>query len=348
MEKLGNNRKWLLILIHFIGWIGFFIFNIIFSPEYHENKPLDIFPRLLSTIEIALVFYLNYFYLIPRFFAKKKFTFYIISILILAFLFVIVGDAIFWLRHIQPHPNTGTHGHHGPPPFHPFMGLSIYFTILIVSSAIRMTQEWLKNERQKKELENDKLKAELASLKSQINPHFIFNVLNNICSLARKKSDKTEEVIIKLSQLLRYNLYNFEDDKVFINDDIRYINDYIDIQKMRLQDNVKITFTVNGNTEGFRIEPLLFMPFIENAFKHGISSLSEYSIDILLEVTDRLVHFNIKNPLFNASRQQEKSEGKGLANASRRLELLYPAQHNLKIISETPDYIVDLTIRFYD
>lgn len=348
MKKIGSRRTWLFVLIHFTGWVGFFIFNIIFSPEYHDNKPLDIFPRLLSTIEIALVFYLNYFYLIPKLFTKKKFAFYIISILILAFLFVIIGDAIFWLRHIQPLPFNASPRHHGPPPFHPFMGLSIYFTVLVVSSAIRITQEWLKNERQKKELENDKLKAELASLKSQINPHFIFNVLNNICSLARKKSDKTEEVIIKLSQLLRYNLYNFEDDKVYLDEDIRYINDYIDIQKMRLQDNVKINFIVNGNTEGFRIEPLLFMPYIENAFKHGINNMTEYNIDILLEVNRGMVHFLIKNPLFDFNRQNDKTAGTGLINASRRLEILYPAQHELMIISEKPDFIVDLTIRLHD
>lgn len=360
-EKANTRRNLLTIAIHILGWIGFYILTIVSSPEFHENKQLDILPRLLYTLEIVIFFYINYFILMPKLFTKRKFAYYIVLVLVLAFIFSVLGELIFSLRHMFSHAPGMMPGQdpdmmngprpemrHGPPPFSMFRGLSVYFLVLVVSSAIRVTQEWLKNERQKKELENDKLKAELASLKSQINPHFIFNVLNNICSLARKKSDQTEEVIIKLSQLLRYNLYNFEDDKVFLDEEIQYIRDYIDIQKIRLQDNVQINFEVKGNTEGVRIEPLLFMPFIENAFKHGVNNIKKDTIGLFIETFPGTVHFYIKNSFIENTRQKEKYEGRGLNNAYRRLNLLYPSQHVLHMVTEKPDFIVDLIIRLND
>ncbi|MDP4268192.1 MAG: histidine kinase [Bacteroidota bacterium] len=220
--------------------------------------------------------------------------------------------------------------------------------ILMLGIGIKMIIEWYKNERQRAVLEKEKLNTELAFLKSQINPHFIFNVLNNICSLARKKSDDTENAIIKLSQLLRYNLYDFRDEKVSLEREIRYLNDYIDIQKMRLGDNVQIVFDVKGKTENVMIEPLILIPFVENAFKHGVNTTDNCKIEISIDCDSKMLHFIVKNLKLEKKKTSDNNKGIGLKNVTRRLSILYPEKYTLSIIDQSNIYIVDLKINVND
>ena len=220
--------------------------------------------------------------------------------------------------------------------------------ILFLSIGIKMIIEWYRNERQKDVLEKEKLNAELAFLKSQVNPHFIFNVLNNICSLARKKSDDTENAIIKLSQLLRYNLYDFKNDKVSLEREIQYINDYIDIQKMRLSENVNVIFNTGGNIENVMIEPLIFIPFVENAFKHGVNTVNKCKIEISITSFENVVNLIVKNNKIEKKQNDENTEGIGLKNVLRRLNLLYPNKHRIDINDSDNEYIVDLKITLND
>jgi LytS/YehU family sensor histidine kinase len=236
---------------------------------------------------------------------------------------------------------------HGPPSFDPFRGLIIYTIIFMISTGIKMTIEWFKNDLQKRELENDKLSAELSMLKAQINPHFFFNVLNNICSLARSKSEETETYIIKLSQLMRYNIYEQKEDKVLLKKEVQFIEDYIDIQKMRLINTVEVVFNKTGNLNHYHIELMLLFPFIENAFKYGISYEVNSKITINLSVGQDSLVFSVFNTIHKSidSIPHEKDKGIGLQNVLKRLSLLYADKHEISINNNDEEFSVLLKLK---
>ncbi|MGD0712247.1 MAG: histidine kinase, partial [Bacteroidales bacterium] len=211
----------------------------------------------------------------------------------------------------------------------------------------KMTIEWFKNDLQKRELENDKLSAELSMLKAQINPHFFFNVLNNICSLARSKSEETETYIIKLSQLMRYNIYEQKEDKVLLKKEVQFIEDYIDIQKMRLINTVEVVFNKTGNLNHYHIEPMLLFPFIENAFKYGISYEVNSKITINLSVGQDSLVFSVFNTIHKSidSIPHEKDKGIGLQNVLKRLSLLYADKHEISINNNDEEFSVLLKLK---
>jgi LytS/YehU family sensor histidine kinase len=194
-------------------------------------------------------------------------------------------------------------------------------------------------------MENEKLHSELAFLKSQVNPHFLFNILNNICSLARKKSDDTENAIIQLSRIMRYMLYDSKDEKVSLEKEAEYLQNYIDLQRLRISDSVIINFKIEGNINGKMVEPMLLIPFVENAFKHGVSYLEASHIDIHLKIDNNDLQFRIENNRIKKNDDPIQQEsGIGLKNVLRRLDLLYPGTHTINIEETTTKYIVNLDI----
>jgi len=193
-------------------------------------------------------------------------------------------------------------------------------------------------------LETEKLASELAFLKSQINPHFLFNTLNNVYSLAFKKSDDTPDAIIKLSKLMRYMLYESNENQVFLSKEIEYLHNYIDLQKLRLPNTIKIIFNVEGDIEGRLIEPMLLIPFVENAFKHGISYVDNSKISISIKLSAYELLFVIENKINNAKITEESGSGIGLSNVKRRLTLLYPNKHTITINDNNDEFKVTLKI----
>jgi LytS/YehU family sensor histidine kinase len=233
-----------------------------------------------------------------------------------------------------------------PIPARTVMSLLFIFGI---STSIKVTQEWFKNEKQRKELENERLNAELSFLKSQVNPHFLFNTLNSIYSLANRKSEKSADAIVKLSNILRYMLYDTDNKMVYLKDEIQYLTDYIDLQKLRLYDNTHISFTIKGDIESKQIAPMLLVPFVENAFKHGIDNISDCYIDILLKVENSVLIFNVENSIpFASESAKDKSPGIGLNNVKRRLKLVYPDSHFLLIDQTIDSYSIKLNITLSD
>jgi two-component system, LytTR family, sensor kinase len=342
-------------IIHILGWITFLIISTLTAPGYSERSLHDFIYQFFFTVQIAAFFYINYFLLIPKLLAKRKFLLFIILLIILIFGFSFISELSFF-KHLNI-PNHGTIPmEKGQPPmefrrdpnsFDPFRGLIIYIIIFIISMGIKMTIEWFKNDRQKRELENDKLSAELSMLKAQINPHFFFNVLNNICSLARSKSEETETYIIKLSQLMRYTLYEQMEKKVLLKKEVQFIEDYIDIQKMRLIDTVEVKFNQTGDFNNYHIEPMLLFPFIENAFKHGISYSinSKITIDLLIE--QGILYFCVfntthKSPDFTSTK---KDNGIGLQNVLKRLKLLYADEYTISINNNNEKFSVSLKLK---
>jgi hypothetical protein len=214
--------------------------------------------------------------------------------------------------------------------------------MLFMSGFIKIAQEWFKSEQQREALKVENLNAELKFLKSQINPHFLFNCLNTIYSLAHKHSAQTEDAIVKLSTIMRYMIYDSNEDKVQLQQELQYLEDYIDIQRLRMPDDIVVDYAVQGNPAGLKIEPMLLVPFVENAFKHGISYAEPSFIAIALAIERNQVRLVVENSRFR-KRVAEKG-GIGLQNVRKRLELLYAGEHDLEITESENQFIVDLKI----
>jgi len=218
-------------------------------------------------------------------------------------------------------------------------------SVVVVAFAYRLLLLWFQQEKVRKELENQKLQAELSFLKMQVNPHFLFNALNNIYSLSvMEKSTKTGQSVMKLSELMRYVLYEKEDseNRVSLEKEIRHINSYIDLEKLRHPGDVYINFSIEGEINGKRIVPLLLFPLIENACKHGILTDARKPVDINLKVTDHQLNFSIENSI--NSYQKDEVGGIGLPNVYKRLDLLYGKRYTLEV-SKAPDrFIVNLQL----
>jgi len=238
----------------------------------------------------------------------------------------------------------------GPPPFWQRLlfpevlrkSVVAALLMLLMSGFIKIAQEWFKSEQQREALKVEKLHAELKFLKSQINPHFLFNCLNTIYSLAHKHSAQTEHAIVKLSTIMRYMIYESNEEMVQLQHELQYLRDYIDIQKLRLPAGIQVDYTECGNAGGLWIEPMLLIPFVENAFKHGISYTDHSFISIVVTIEGHVVRLVVKNSLF--PQRVAEQGGIGLQNVMKRLELLYTNKHEITITEKEHQFIADLKI----
>jgi two-component system, LytTR family, sensor kinase len=374
-----------IVLIHILAWCLFFTLPLIFLPVRVSNSRL-LYAEFLSKLLPIGFFYLNYYFLLPRFFERRKFLAYFFIILSCIFLVSLQEVA---LR--QSMPGRGvkfftmavrgqSFADGAPPPGGNFFfvstadsgrvslpmppqlsnddtvfglprgivmvslnrSISICLVLILIGGFIRLSYSFLRNQNEKKALENAHLNAEVNFLKSQINPHFLFNTLNSIYSQAHQKSEHTEYSILKLSELLRYMLYESGELKVPLERDILYLNNYIDLQRMRLSSKVMIHYNVEGQLEGNTIAPLLLITFIENAFKHGISYTKASVINIDIKIFEKTLTLLVSNPVTESN--SFTNGGVGLRNVARRLELLYAGNYLLDIVHNDHLHIVNLKI----
>ncbi len=228
---------------------------------------------------------------------------------------------------------------------HLFFSTFIFIFILACSIAYKTIRDKIISDQLEKEKENENLKTELSLLRSQVSPHFMFNVLNNMVALARKKSDQLEPSLIKLSSLMRYMLYETDEEKVSLEKEKEYLQSYIDLQQQRYGKKVTINVNMHPTDKMYHIEPMLLIPFVENAFKHGTGYLNNPQIDIDLKAENNMLYFNVSNKYDAASHEiKDKASGIGLANVHRRLQLLHPSQHELFISKENNLFKVSLKI----
>jgi sensor histidine kinase YesM len=329
------------IFWHVFLWtvlIAFFVIVASNETKLSTNDLLVVF-FLYPLINISL-FYLNYLVLIPQFLNKKRYSIYVVSIIaaIVFYGFAKYGVALLFKQYVLVRMKGGEIS------FGTYF-LSTVFTslcFLFFSAALKFTVDWFLNERIQRDLENQRLSAELSFLKSQINPHFLFNSLNSIYSLAYQRSETTPEAILKLSEIMRYMLYECNDNKVDLAKELQYLQNYIDLQKIRFGNKAFIDFKVEGKIEGQRIVPLLLIAFIENAFKHGVASNPLSPIRLLIDVEESHLHFYMQNKKHTNNR--DAVGGIGLNNVKRRLNLLYPGKYNLEIRDETDTYTVELSL----
>jgi two-component system, LytTR family, sensor kinase len=204
--------------------------------------------------------------------------------------------------------------------------------LIFFSLGLRVMERHSRIEKMRKELEKEKLDSELALLKNQISPHFFFNTLNNIYSLISINAEDSQKAVLKLSKMMRYLLYDTEQGNTRLSNEIEFMNNYIDLMKLRMSDKIRLSVKFPGEYEDFNIPPLLFIPFVENAFKHGISFRENSFIDISMTCSDNNIFFRCGNSLSAiSSGVVVNSSGIGLENVRKRLELLFPAKHELKI-----------------
>jgi LytS/YehU family sensor histidine kinase len=289
-------------------------------------------------IPIASVVYFNLKVLFPLFWEKQKYFFYSLSVLVLtavgAGFYLLLFDR--WIDYIF----TGYYF----IAFYSFWDISLYFAIyLLLTSLLRLARGWFKVQ----ELEKEKSKAELKALKSQINPHFLFNSLNSIYSLARKKSEEVPDKIIQLSDLMRHMLYGSEMDFIPLKKELEMIRNYIDLQNLRSGDEQKILFNVRGDFQHKKIAPFMLLPFVENSFKHGIKGGADKAfVSIDINITPNNLIFSIENSKGeNKALISERNKGIGLNNIKKRLKLVYPDAHELKIQDNKETFKVLLQVK---
>jgi hypothetical protein len=350
------------IFFHLIGWCVYFSTPLLVLPSgFYGRAEFSNFvtSQLINNLMIVAVFYLNLLILSPKLLLKKRggiFVFYLALGLIIVLGFNLIwGKFFIKMPPFEPNmskmPSMPKPNPNFPPPPPPRMGFPFqqitggmmsYLFAIIVSSLIVLWQDRIKSHDTQQKITLEKVAAELAVLKLQVSPHFLFNTLNNIRWLARQKSELTEDAIVKLSQLLRYMIYQSDSDTVPLQQEIDYLHNYIDLQKMRISAKNKVTFQYKGPIERHVIEPLLFIPMVENAFKYGLHGFEETAIAIRIEVLDNMLYFSTRNPIFENNQTDES--GIGLKNVRKRLSLHYPDRYSLKITEEGNIFCVDLSI----
>jgi two-component system LytT family sensor kinase len=221
---------------------------------------------------------------------------------------------------------------------------NIYYagSIIIPSIVIYIIVHWMKVEKEQLVLKETVLNAEVNFLKSQVNPHFVFNTLNNIYSLVYHKSEKALPAIMRLSELMRYMTTETAVDRIYLDKEIKYIDNFLELESLRVNGEAHVEFKVTGETSAVMITPLLLIPFVENGFKHGIVTDANSPFIIELTVKDNLLHLHTSNKI-NQS-QKDSSSGIGLQNVKRRLQLIYPGKYELKNGKEGDHYICNLSI----
>ena len=305
----------------------------------------------IRLILILVLFYLNYFYLVPSLLLRKYSLAYFLTCLALVILLGILMDFYFRpaLDMNIPHAmreRMQRELENRPEPFF-FRMSGIYLLTLglplVVSTVIRMYVEWKKNEDLRKKVETEKIHSELQFLKTQLNPHFLFNSLNAIYSLSVKKSQDTSEAIINLSELMRYMLYEADKEFVPLEKELEYIRNYVHLQRLRLSDSENVSLKIQGDARGKRIPPLLFISFIENAFKYGTDYKGKTNVRITLIIDDAGILLKVTNKI-GVYNKHSASSGVGLENVRNRLKLLFPETHNLRVSNDGEVFLVELCI----
>ena len=326
-------------ILHIVLWTFIFLYPFLFdyADISDKNTVLRIF--LLTFFQIVL-FYFNSLVLIPKFLAPKKILIYLIIVILIISLITGFSLIVEYFSNPDYHKSGWKYYH--------FLYNTILLSLLVwgLSSGLKITAEWFRNERMKREMENQKITAELLNLKSQINPHFLFNSLNSIYSLSNKNPDKrSAQAIVKLSDMMLYMLYESSENTVALEKEIEYLNNYIELQRLRLKEGIPVVFNISGEINDKVIAPLLLIPFVENAFKHGISYQNDSFITIELKVGDDFLNFKTTNSISADVIEKEKSSGIGLENVRRRLEVLYPNRHKLEIVKSDSIFSIELQIQ---
>ncbi|QTD37035.1 sensor histidine kinase [Polaribacter batillariae] len=337
---------------HVIFWFIYFLFNTFRWGRYFNDFMYSFKTNLIGFPIHIFLAYLNIYYLMPKFVFKRKYKTYILLVIIALLAMVFLKfNLTYYLISNDVWPE-------GPKQINRFtmdyaidMMIGELYVVTFVT-AIKITMDWIKEHKRLMDLEKVQLETELLFLRSQVSPHFFFNTLNNIYSLAIEKSEKTPKIILKLSELMRYILYETSNKRQSLEKEILCIQNYIELERMRHGELLEVNMDMIGDIRGKKIAPILLLSFVENAFKHGIDkNITKVSLDIRFKVEKNLLYFKIANPTPAVSTYQKNKiipnfGGIGLTNVKKRLELGYRKEdYDLSIKTKNNLFIVKLKIK---
>ncbi|ALJ05914.1 histidine kinase [Pseudalgibacter alginicilyticus] len=339
-------NKNITILSHILVW--FVLFSMPYLLSYGQEQDINrvIIHFWIPLALSAILFYLNFFVLIDKLlFTKKTIWFICINVICIA-LFIYSKETIennFFQEIAKKRPSSGDNS---GPPFKMFIYVQMvsYMAPLLFSIAIKTTQRWVKTENERKEAANFKLKSELQLLHYQLQPHFFFNSLNNIYALVDISPEQAKTSIHSLSKLMRYMLYETNEELVTLSKEIEFMKKYIDLMKLRVSDKTTVNYNFPSEETGIKIVPLLFISLIENAFKHGVSASKESKIKIEMSTRETSVLFTIKNNNFPKKTDDKSGSGIGIPNIKKRLQLLYPNKNSFSTFVKNNCFIAHLEI----
>ena len=320
---------------HVAFWLLYWGFHVlqdaIFHPYFKENFNL---PIVIGSLGIV---YFNYYYWLPRYLIqKKRYWFYSLSMVTMIIANAWLVNSIMWA--------FTNDAYYLSPKSALFMAIDTS-VIVAFTTAFKFMQQWNERNQYAKELEKKNLESELEMLKSQINPHFIFNTLNMIYFLMEQKDEKAKEVLLKFSDILSHQLYDYNKDLIALNKEIKYLENYIELQKLRHdEETLDLRYELPKSTGDYKIAPMLLIPFIENAFKHGSNS-KHFKVEVNLSLNDGILQFFTTNTI-NPNKIKTKGVGGiGLKNVKRRLELTYSNRYDLNIQNDGKIYAANLKIQ---
>lgn len=325
--------KRLTIAIHILVWLLLLVLPYISTDQvFHSLDSASDLRYLLLCISLSTIllttFYINYFFLIPKFlFTKKGWLYFAVLSLMITTVFLSIG-AIFFIGGFNMEALNST-----DPLIEKIIPVIIINAFSLWLLAIVSSILWSFYNRLK-DTENERLSAQIASLKSQINPHFLFNTLNNIYATAIDTSPKTADMVDMLSEMMRYTMRETQQDVVSLEDELHYISNYIELQRLRLDRSVKLEFSSLEDIPNLQIAPMLLIPFIENAFKHGVNSEQKSHIKIEITMIKNELQLSVINNKVDIQQSSCERSGLGIDNTKHRLNLIYPAKH-LLVIKET-------------
>lgn len=328
-------------LHHVFFWMLLFGLWFFFRHEgYHDQRKAFIV-TLIKVVDLALLVYITNYVLLPRLFYRKKYGWFF-----LIFIIMIVTSSVFKMQLIGQITNNPALLNFGDNwKMRVYDNIVPHFFLVIAGAAVKLMFDYTRMQQRYAEVAKEKAETELSFLKSQINPHFLFNSLNAVYFLISKDNTAARQALHKFSEMLRYQLYEVNDNKIPIEKEVHYLKDYMDLQQLRKDERYSVQFNCEPSVKGFSIEPLLLVPFVENAFKH-ISHHNEEANYVKVDLTrvNGTFSFTVENSKEFRSVSTEVSGGIGLPNVKRRLELLYPGKHELRIADTDTSYRVQLNL----
>ncbi len=331
---------------HILFWLAFITFFAVLYGSFEEDYGKQFQIQLLHLPEKLLATYVTIYFLLPRYLLRERYgLFFLLAVLVL-----LVSGFIHWTtaKFIEI-PMFWPDAYWGPLwyPSKILKSATYIYPVVVLATLIKFFKHWYKYQQATQKLAEDKLSAELKFLRSQVHPHFLFNTLNNLYALTLKKSDNAPEVVLKLSHLLNYMLYECNTDRVPLVKEIELLENYVSLEKLRYGDRLDVSLNITGVNGGHKIAPMLILPFVENSFKHGTSDETESSwVSIDLFVKENMMTLKVDNSKSNGASRDEQNyrEGIGLQNVKRRLQLLYQGNYDLRILDEDDSYLVVLKI----
>lgn len=332
---------------HILFWLGYFAFNVIRWGSYFDDYWYSLKSNLVEFPLHIILVYFNIYFLLPKYILKKKYKTYIVVFVLSLFLIYVLRTGLNYFlvtKNIWPEAETAQEAFTFNHIIAVILG-EIY--VVALASAIKLTFDWIYERKRVENLQQVQLQTELDFLKSQIQPHFFFNTLNNLYALTLIKSDAAPSVVLKLSDIMQYVLYDVKEPKIRLFTEINYIQNYLDLERLRYGDNINATTDIIGSIENIEVPPLLFLPFIENCFKHGAKDSENIEVFISFEnVENKWLIFNVENTFNDLTLLKETNakHGIGIKNVKRRLELLFKKNFKLSNTIKEQKYCIQLKI----